>query len=478
MEKHNGVAHFNSKTRRLLNYTREGMDRDNLIKSVEFEGQKVDCVSKGSTSLTIGDIFRPIDSNITIFEFKENHPISPKGLNKDEPIIQTNKFYANLFLTDQHQPVYTIPYSIAWTGCNQRRLCHKGIVISHIDEDQLHFGPGSPAEYFYAPSGQHSLVLSAVEVGTEPNLTTKNATPWSITLELSSQSGQSYLEMPLVQGMGFVTAKYSGATPMIGSLIGIQKLSIVGRRQADAIAKYNIDLVDGTRYVMFATTSKLCNLPRFIKQSENMYVSDKENFTGTIQIAKLPKDLETNVYDVSAGHYAVGASLQGSVTGNSGTYTISWQRGGLANRILLMFLLPHQVESIAADDKDKLLALQLRTPTKGTATAIMGNSVTFVEPQLPSDLGFHPWLPNKHEQATRLQSIDRINFIRSIAKEEIDRNISLRLNGEQSIYWGGKVYISLFDAVDIANVYRSSLHMPDWFMDQLSFTIVHLQSAA
>jgi endo-1,3(4)-beta-glucanase len=405
---------------------------------VDIEAEKEDCIIKNGKSLFVNDVFQRVDSNAPVVPMRDGYPINPKGLKRIKSVTQTNKFYASLFLDNQRSPVYVHPYTIAWTGCSERRVCHKGIGISQLDESQIRFGPGNPAEYFYSPVNQHSLVFHAVELGSEPKLTTKNADSWAITLQLSSATGNPVLEMPLVQGMGFVTIKYFQATPVIGSLIGIQKLALVGKRKSDATAKYNIELTDRTKWVMFVMTPNFSDLPKFSKQNGSTYVCDAESFTGTIQVARMPANLETNVYDMTAGHYAVGASLKASVMGNLGTYTLNWQKEGLENRTLLMFLLPHHVESIASEDKDKLMALQLNTPTKGLATAVMANRVSLVEPQLPVDIGYYPWSPDRQQQYSCVRDTNRAEFVKSIARKELDKDISHRLDGEQSVYWAAK----------------------------------------
>lgn len=74
------------------------------------------------------------------------HPVPRLGITGDltKP-LETNKFYANFFLSTQTQPVWTHPYSLQWShgGGNAGSW---GMSISHIDRNQIVLGPGSPAQ--------------------------------------------------------------------------------------------------------------------------------------------------------------------------------------------------------------------------------------------------------------------------------------------------------------------------------------------
>lgn len=389
--------------------------------------------------LQLQQLFQPIENDPPMFPVVSGHPIKPKGLNQTRAPIQTNRFYTNLFLGDQHQPIYTIPYSIAWTGCSEAGLCHHGIGISNTERYQLKYGPGDPAEYFYSPTNIHSLVLSAVDIGVTARLDVKSLTSGSVTVLLSSPNhDHPILEMPVVQGMGFITANYFDSSPILGSLVGIQRLVLIGKRRAEGMAKYSITLIDETKWLMYIFASASGKLPSFTETQKGAYVSTISNFTGTIQIAKEPQDVVTNAYDAAAGVYATDMSLEGSINGDDGKYTIKWEKGGRKDRTLLMFLLPHHLESLTDEDRNKTLLLNLQTTTKGVASGILADKVSFAESDLPSSIGLHPWLPGRQQQ-TFLNNVTRLNFIHRIAEKDLSSDILGRLEQEQSVYWAGKV---------------------------------------
>jgi endo-1,3(4)-beta-glucanase len=75
---------------------------------------------------------------------RNDHPVPRKGIAAaaTKP-VETNKFYANLFLSDQQESVWTHPYSVQWNrggGPTQSW----GMGISHIDRSMFAFGEGNP----------------------------------------------------------------------------------------------------------------------------------------------------------------------------------------------------------------------------------------------------------------------------------------------------------------------------------------------
>jgi endo-1,3(4)-beta-glucanase len=61
--------------------------------------------------------------------------------------MHTNKFYANAFLGEQNQPIWTHPYSVWWgKGVDETgKLKSMGLCIGHTEERDVEYGPGDPA---------------------------------------------------------------------------------------------------------------------------------------------------------------------------------------------------------------------------------------------------------------------------------------------------------------------------------------------
>jgi endoglucanase Acf2 len=75
------------------------------------------------------------------------HPVPRKGIEDDEyRTLHTNKFYANAFLGEQNQPVWTHPYAIWWgKGGRDGGFPSWGMNVGHNEESDLVYGSAEPA---------------------------------------------------------------------------------------------------------------------------------------------------------------------------------------------------------------------------------------------------------------------------------------------------------------------------------------------
>lgn len=97
------------------------------------------------------DIFVPIQQDIILPQIPigNHHPVPRTGIEDDDlRTLHTNKFYANVFLGAQNQPVTTYPYTIWWgKGAQTQGLVQTwGMNISHVEDGDLVYGPGDPAK--------------------------------------------------------------------------------------------------------------------------------------------------------------------------------------------------------------------------------------------------------------------------------------------------------------------------------------------
>jgi endo-1,3(4)-beta-glucanase len=417
-----------------------------------------ECRFESFSSQSIPNIFSPIDlSKPSLFETSDTHPVQPKGLSlSTSRPIHTNKFYNNLLISDQSMPVFTHPYALSWKGCPQNgQECHGGIGIWHTDIEDVVFGPGEPAQWFYNPTHLQHMVLSATELGSgngllKRSLSVKDIKSMSATAVLSAQGrkdGQmrSMMEVPLVQGMGWVTAVYQAATPVIGSGVGFLDFKTDGRRRKGGTIKYTarVNTTTPSTWFIYVTPEVPSARIEFLKKDDKTYVSSNIAFWGTVQIAKRSTILSEDVYDKTYGAYAASGTVSGSVEegGQKGKYTISWTKRGLKEQDLLMFALPHQVDSMVSESRNRISSrLSLRTTTKGMASAVVGgNSITMVESDLPSNIGFIP-LSSGQKNGRICSGNQFLNMI--FVKQmdgEINFDIESRVAKEDSIYWAGKV---------------------------------------
>ncbi|KAI9811238.1 MAG: hypothetical protein M1827_005570 [Pycnora praestabilis] len=408
-------------------------------------------VISGSSNLTMAsNIFVPVDTIAPPINSRPDHPQPRLGIIQTTP-IETNKFYANFFLGNQTNAAWTHPYSVSWSRGSGNAKSY-GLAISQIERSQLAYGPqnpnvtGDPVQYFINPVGIQSMILSATTLGSSTALSMDSLEGFSANLNMLPQVGASpAVKFPLVQGMAFVTGVYNGATPQIQSSVFFNTFTPISQGPRAGIYKYRVLLEDGTNWLIYATPSNGGD-PGFQMMS-NSNIQGVAGFTGTIQVAKNPSNATgESIFDASAGVYPITAGITGSVDGATGSYALTWTKGGIgANAIakrqatgtpsLLMFALPHHIESLSNDTANGKTTIKLETTTKGLATAVVGDSWTLVEPDLPTDMGFAPWSPTLRSINTL--SASAINLIQSVGASEISQNMTAQTD-LNSMYFSGK----------------------------------------
>ena len=344
-----------------------------------------------SVGLPSDDIFQPIESGgpAPSIPFRSDHIVEKRNIVDRNVPIQTNKFYANFFLGSQSSPVWTHPYSLTWakgTGNSS------GMAITHTVREQFAFGPNPESpQYFVSPTGIHHLVLSAAELGTDTRLSVENLQAFSVYANLAA-SGESrvLMSIPCVQGMGFVTALYDRAQPMIRSGVFFRTLNYISIVNG-ATHKYRLTLNDGSTWLLYATSIGSVGVPPFTL-NDTTTITGPRDFSGMIQVTKNPSASDgEDVFDSSAGAYAINATITGSVSKEVGKYSLSWAKGGIQSQTLLMYALPHHVESFDQETQAALKNISLVTTTKGYATAVLADKITMVEDDLPVSIAFAPW---------------------------------------------------------------------------------------
>ncbi len=367
---------------------------------------------------------------------KQDHPVPRLGITS-KGLLETNKFYANFFLGNQTSPTFLHPYSVAWAR-GQGAAGSWGLSISHIDSKQRVYGPNSPgtgaASYFINPIGIQSVCLSAKELGSSTALTTDSLTDFSVQVNLRPNAqAAAAVQFPLVQGSGFITAVYNGASPVFQTGVFFRTVTRATADPKVGVTKYKLLLEDGVTWLVYAYHTQ--GDPLDLTVVNNGLAQAKGPFYGTIQVTKDPGNGEA-VYDKACGAYPTGVRLSGSTDGTSGTYTFSFNKSGMSGTTLAMFALPHHQASFDGATRGKLTSLQLQTTTKGVATAIVADSWTMVESNLPTDMGFLPWSPQVGTVSAISDATKKT--IHNIAQQEVSQNI-LQQTDQSSMYFGGKV---------------------------------------
>nr|POE47167.1 putative endo-1,3(4)-beta-glucanase [Quercus suber] len=400
--------------------------------------------TSASQSISASDIFQAVATEPPPEQIhtRSDHPVARLGIQQQTQRLQTNKFYANFFLGSQSAATWTHPYSVAWSkGAGETNSW--GLAVMHIERDQL-AGTGSKASwdagdwgYVVNPTGLQSIALSAAELSNGTTLTTDSLEAFSVNVNLIAEgSNAPVLTFPLVQGMGFVTAMYDNGTPLVQSGLGIDTFAYVGTVAAGSTYKYEVRLLNGFTWLLYVTPQG----SQFSTNSLELVsgtIRGPSGFSGYIQVAKIPGSNSTteSVYDNTAAVYPTAANVTGTVTGTSGSYTISWTKGGNTDRTLLMYALPHHIDSLSVSTKAATTDLQLVTTTKGYATAIRADSWTLVEADLPVDMGFSPWTPQQGNIG--IVSSAAQTAIASSGNAELQQNVTAQTD-TGSLYYDGK----------------------------------------
>jgi len=234
--------------------------------------------------------------------------------------------------------------------------------------------------------------------------------------------------------MGFVTGRYTNLQPAIQSSVFFRAFNPVGSPKP-GVFKYQATLEDNKSWLVYVTPDNKAD-PK-LQLVSNTTARGSPNFTGTIQVAKNPFGAPgEQMYDGGAGAYPTDARITGLTTGTNGQYTLHWTKTGHTSSKLVMFALPHHVDSFDPPTRNNVTTFQLATTTKGNALVVLGDSWTMVEPNLPVDMGFAPWAPGTVFTLSDTAKVAMRGVSASEVSENFETQVQSGLNG--GMYFGGK----------------------------------------
>lgn len=339
--------------------------------------------------------------------------------------------------------MWTHPYHLVWAKGTGETGSY-GIAISHTERSQFAFGPpaaGANPTYFISPIGIHHMVLSADELGSDTVLTVEELKAFSVYANFAPNNRSSVImTLPVVQGMGMITAVYNGAKPMIGSGVFFRSFDYVGLAGAGTY-KWRVSLNDNSQWLLYVTPINSMGIPPFVL-SNTSTIAGPAGFKGMIQVSKNPSGIPAeDAFDAAAGAYAANATITGSVSGNTGSYTLSWGKGGVQGKSLLMYALPHHVESFDQETAATLQNISLVTTTKGYAQAVLANRITMLENDLPTGIGFAPWSKNPNGALGGVENVDLgaavLALVNNASHAELSQDF-IAQTSLNSMYYSGK----------------------------------------
>jgi endo-1,3(4)-beta-glucanase len=285
---------------------------------------------------------------------------------------------------------------------------------------------------------KQSIILSAKELNKKSVLTTDTHLPFSVNINLcdTSAAKEPRITFPVLQGMSFVTAGYRNARPTIQT-DGKGFVSFSGPVHVGKSVKYRVKDMDARDWLIYVNLvpGTAYDATKFFKLDPNTIVGPP-GFKGTIQVAKNPLGIEGEaIYDRASGAFVTKVLLTAVVNDTKGTYTLNYSKVGTSP--LLMFALPHHVQSLDVELRSQVTRLALRTTTKGMATAIWAEKLSFTEVNLPVTMHFGPWSPAMSVNTKPRYSPETLALVSAVAERDLRRAMTEPIPSS-SLYYAGK----------------------------------------
>lgn len=291
-------------------------------------------------------------------------------------------------------------------------------------------------DYYINPLGINSITFGAAEFIsgtsamylTQPTDTSVEAGIYADLTRFGSQSKKMVL--PLVQGMGFVTAEYTALQPRISSGVIFRKVEKMPDT-AKGLQRWRLQLEDGKFWALFVRATDGGPQIQFTLEGNTALVGSRV-FTGFAQVSKFVTPEVENMIVSTAGAYPTTMTYSASIQGNQASYTFKFEkRGDSVDGNLLMYALKHHISSFSPDTAKARTGALLTSTTKGMMEGVKANSWTMIESDLPTAVSF---VINGGKGLTAYAK----GRIQAQVKEDLKRDFGAIVDPE-SWYFSGKV---------------------------------------
>lgn len=366
---------------------------------------------------------------LSLFTRRE-HPVKfPPNLNHSpgKP-VDTNKFYGNLLLGNQTLPVWTHPYSVWYS-----KETFFGLAVSHIRASQRAFGPDIPPRFFFSPTGIKSFIFSSIEFKSPEDIQFHLFNLKNLSCNVfMKQSEDKFIDFPLVQGMGFVTAIYHRLVPVLNSAVGVKTFMVSGII-GENIRKYEIQLEDNTIWCLYVTISKGVDFNLKLING-NTIVCDRMVDSCVFQLVA---DKKPEI-DLAAGCYPIECKLFGSTSESKGFYSLSYITDGTSlNKTTLMYALPHHIKNFTKDMESRETSSYLDSTVSGAMRGYLTNDF-HIQVEIPNNLEFDPFSTISGKTNPKYLP-EVLDSIRESAIAEINTSNILEESNLDSMYFSGKI---------------------------------------
>jgi endo-1,3(4)-beta-glucanase len=216
----------------------------------------------------------------------------------------------------------------------------------------------------------------------------RDVKPMSVLLRHNTDAG--LMDIPLVQGMPFITAVYRNLAPSLATIRSI--LSV--RVDDSATFAQGSTTSKGTKFVVHLNSNAYwviySSSPIAFKISNELTAQEIGNFV--IKIGLLGLEDLSSKWDRFSKSYAESADIKHQTIDNIAILTYAWEKKGAGD--LLMFALPHHVDHLVSGQRAGIVSYTI----KGEMQGIIGDEWK-MEMQL-STIGWYarnPIDPNKKQ---------------------------------------------------------------------------------
>lgn len=394
------------------------------------------------------DFNQPISNFNPLLLFPTRDHTLPTLFPYDNFPIQTNKYYGNMLLGNQQNPIWTHPYSLWYTIENY------GIAANYVPKEQKVFDTeNSIPRFFFAPTNIKSFIFTATDFQNNNQslrLKLSYMDHMSCTINLSINNLQ-YLAIPTVQGMGMITTIYNNLQPRLDSLIGIKqfnRIPIYNNNVGNHCTKYSILLENNTVWTLYLLFLDLDNNPLQLDLiNSNTIVANRSVGNCILQLTIA----DSSTLDTIAGNYPVSCQLKAYTTETAVNYSFHYSIISFNNLIgnntsdfntdantntgrILIFALPHHVDYLSSRFlQNYRTGIKLDSTVYGEMQGFITNYLQMVDLPVARNSSLELW-PVKPIQDELI-----LNKIKQAATLEIQNSNILDESNLDSMYFAGKI---------------------------------------
>ncbi|KAG0126315.1 endo-1,3(4)-beta-glucanase [Tuber indicum] len=355
-----------------------------------------------------------------------------------------------------------MPYNLAWMNGTRKGLL--GLAADTVDLTKRKFGPkngpGGAVE-FYSNAFNPSITLGSMELRKGvSDIRVFDPAGQSARVRIYADvsryntgipdegNATKIIDIPICNGMGFVSAEYHELTPVISSIVAIEDIRQLPSGN-ELITKYIIRFADDADswlvYAHHRSIEEAKSTPFRLQSVGTTRLEARHLFTGLLQVAHLSLDNRGHagreaLLDYTTGSYCAGVEINAQITGSyadSGEYQMRFKRAGQRKSPLLMYALPHHVKTFHNSTVANIhRVFKLPSPANGMMYGVIADTWRLKVESLPVEIG---WLPLGQEGCASFPP-DILQQIDAVARIEVGQNLTLQTHANPSMYFSGKAY--------------------------------------